>query len=119
MTLKQQILADAVSVFTNLDEFAESVVYRNRQSKVIPVTRTIKAVVIRLGTIESAESGGASTPAFEVHVANSATTGISSTELDLGGDTIELSVRPGMAASRRAIIDITDLDEGMMVLQCR
>jgi hypothetical protein len=118
MTLKDMILADSVNVFINSSEFAESVVYKNRQSKLVPITRTINAVVIRQVVGESEESG-TSVPFFEVHVANNSTVGISSTEIDLGGDTIDIPVRPGMTASTRAIVAIIDQDEGMMVLQCQ
>ena len=118
MTLKDMILADSVNVFINSSEFAESVIYKTSPGKPTPVTRTINAVVIRQAVGESEETG-TSVPFFEVHVANNLTVGISSTEIDLGGDTIDIPVRPGMTASARAIVSIIDQDEGMLVLQCQ
>jgi hypothetical protein len=115
MTLKQQILADATTVFLNTTEFAESVAYRSLGAG---VPRTISAVVFREALSGSEESGGAVTPLFEVHVANSATTGISSTEIDLGGDTLTFAVRDGLAVSQRRIVAIVTQDEAMLVLQC-
>lgn len=115
MTLKQQMQADATSVFLNTDEFAESVAYRSLGAG---VPRVIAAVVFREALSGSEESGGAVTPVFEVHVANNATTGIASTEIDLGGDTLTFAVRDGLAASPRRIVAIVTQDEAMLVLQC-
>ena len=115
MTLKDTIQADALSVFTNVDEFAESVVYVKRSGAM----RTINAVVFREATASSDQSGGVSVPFFEVHVANNAASGISSTEIDLGGDKICMDVRNGKCESNRAITAIMMQDEGMLVLQCQ
>ena len=115
MTLKDMIQADSLNVFINADEFAESVVYIKRPG----ITRTINAVVFRQSVGSSDEAGGISVPFFEVHVANSDTLGIASTEINLGGDLIRLSVRPGMDTSDRAIMSIIEQDEGMLVLQCQ
>lgn len=115
MTLKDMIQADSLNVFINDDEFAESVIYRTRAGG----SRTINAVVMRQAVGDSEESGGASIPFFEVHVANNVTYGITSTEINLGGDTIDIAVRPGLTASARAIIAIVEQDEGMLVLQCQ
>jgi len=114
MTLKAMIKADSQAVFLNTGEFAENVVYVKHKS----VTRPIKAVVIRESIASSDQSGGAITPVFEVHVDNDLVTGISSTEIDLGGDMICFPVRDGMAASDRAIVSVIFQDEAMLVLQC-
>lgn len=114
MTLKAAISADANTVFLNTDEFAEVVLYR----PVLGATRSIKAVIIREELASSEESGGAVTPVFEVHVANSSATGISSTEINLGGDAFDFPVRDGLSVSTRRINAILFQDTGMLVLQC-
>lgn len=116
MTLKDMIADDAANVFINADEFAESVAYRALGAQ---SDRTINAQVFRLGNAGSDESGGVVTPFFEVHVANSATVGISSTEINLGGDVIKLAIRPGESNLSRRIMAIVEQDEGMLVLQCQ
>lgn len=115
MTLKQTISDDATSVFLNTDEFAEVVAYGASGAV---SRRSIKAVIFREALGGSEESGGVVTPTFQVHVANSATTGISSAEINLGGDVIDIPVRDGVAASSRRIVAIIDQDEGILVLQC-
>jgi hypothetical protein len=115
MTLKQTIINDAGTVFLNTDDFAEMVSYVKRGAA---SGRSIKAVVIREEIASSEESGGAVTPVFEVHVANNSTAGIASTEINLGGDAIEIPVRDGLTASSRHINAILFQDEGMLVLQC-
>ena len=115
MTLKQTISDDAGRVFLNTDDFAEVVAYGAVGAL---ARRSIKAVVIREEIASSEESGGAVTPVFEVHVANNSTTGIASTEINLGGDVIDIPVRDGLVASSRHINAILFQDEGMLVLQC-
>jgi hypothetical protein len=114
MTLKQAISTDANTVFLNTDEFAEVVLYR----PVLGASRSIKAVVIREELASSEESGGAVTPVFEVHVANNSTTGIASTEINLGGDAIDFPVRDGLPSVTRRINAMLFQDTGMLVLQC-
>jgi len=115
MTLRDMIAADSQKVFLNTGEFAEPVVYVKGSG----VARPIKAVVFREELSSSEESGGAVTPIFEVHVENDSVNGIASTELDTGGDQIEIPVRDGMTAACRSIISIVSQDHGMMVLMCR
>ena len=116
MTLHETIIADALSVFCNSDDFAESIVYYKRNGR----SRKIKAVVMRSNAVMLPESqGDLNTPVFEIRVANSQTDGIASDEIDLGGDEIALSPRIGEPVERRSILRITEHDEGMMVLECR
>jgi hypothetical protein len=117
------ITDDATSVFLSADEFAESATYKPRLFSIgdaRATSRTISAVVIReLIQVVSEDGGDTVLPMFEVHVANSATTGISSDELDLGGDKLSFPVRDGLAASDRAIVRLVTQDPGMLVLECR
>ena len=121
MTLRDQIIADAADVFLKDSEFAESVTYYPVRFATDPLRqpRAIVANVVR-NQISAADQDVESVlPEFEVHVANDATLGISSTEIDTGGDMIEIATRPGKTPQKRSIQFITDQDEGMMVLICR
>lgn len=60
---------------------------------------------------------GANTPPARITVKNSATDGISSTEIDTGGDKIGYSVRIGQAAQSRRIGKIISQDHGMLTLE--
>jgi hypothetical protein len=122
MPLNDAIESDASRVFTSTSDFAEAVTYKplRKQGDTRAATRSINAVVFRESLLGVTEDGGETVaPMFEVHVCNSATLGISSTELDCGGDQISFPVRPGMSASYRAIIRLITQDEGMLVLECR
>lgn len=119
MTLREVLLADAAAVFTATDDFAESVTYYAKQyyGAAVPIPRVINAVVVR-EQITSLDEGTVS-PVWQVHVANDNTLGISSAELDLGGDQIELPPRDGKSAERRTITQLLIQDYGMLVLECR
>jgi hypothetical protein len=121
MTLRDAIASDATAVFLNSDDFAESVTYHPHRfyGSALRSPRAIKAVVIREQVDNFAEDVVTVLPRFEVHVANDATNGISSTEIDTGGDQLEFPARDGKAAERRAILKITTQDNGMLVLECR
>lgn len=115
MTLHDAIRSDAVNVFCNADDFAESVVYYKRNG----LSRTISAVVVREAFAINPEDGDTITPVFEVHVANDSTDGISSDEINIGGDMLAFAVRVGKAVERRSIVRLMQHDEGMLVLECR
>ena len=111
MTLRDMMQDDADSVFLNTDEFAESVTYNG--------TRTINAVVQREQLQTVSQDTDTVAPVFYVHVANSASTGISSQELDLGGDTLSFPPRDGKAAETKYIQQLITQDEAMLVLEVR
>lgn len=113
MSLRDSIASDA-SIFTNSDEFGESVVYRPK----VGTARSISATVFRL-LPQANDDENRSLTVFEVHVANSSTTGIAASEINLGGDEIDLSDRVGKTPKPRSIVQITEQDEGMLVLQCQ
>ena len=121
MTLQDRIVADASVVFTNTDDFAELVTYYPHQFSGDPARdpRSISAVVMREQITVFAEDGDTVLPVYEVHVANDDTLGISSDELDLGGDQIELPPRDGKTAERKTIVQLLTQDTGMLVVQCR
>jgi len=117
MTLHDMIEDDAATVFCNTNDFAESVTYWARDAG---AGRAINAVVMReqIAAFE-ADGGQVNLPSFEVHVANDAATGISSDDLDIGGDQIELPPRDGKAAVRKTITQLITQDHGMLVFLCR
>jgi hypothetical protein len=115
MTLHDTIESDAINVFCNSDDFAESVTYYPRSG----LSRCIKAVVFREQLAILPEDGDNVVPIFEVHVINTCTEGISSDELNLGGDMMEFAVRIGQQVQRRSITKLLGHDEGMLILECR
>jgi len=121
MTLRSQIDNDASSVFLSTDDFAETVTYypHTYYNATPRLSRSISAVVIRETITVLGEDGDAVLPVFEVHVANDAVKGISSAEIDLGGDQIALAPRDGKAAERKTITRLMQQDHAMLVLECR
>lgn len=117
MTLATTIISDAATVFCNTSDFAEPVVYWKRGAA---AGRNINAVVIRQQLATVAEDGSETLlPSWEVHVANDSTDGISTTELGLGGDQIQLPPRDGQSAVKKTILELLTQDTGMVVLLCR
>jgi hypothetical protein len=118
MSLAERIVTDAAGVFLNSDHFAEEVTYYPHRFGTPATPRAIKAIVIRnqLSTFGPDEQ---IVPEFEVRVANNSTTGISSEELNTGGDRIGLAVRIGETATKRSVQLLSEHDEGMLVLICR
>lgn len=122
MSLKDAILADASAVFCNTSDFAEVVTYHPHRyfGQAESQPRQINAVVVREEIDVFSESDGDSVlPVFQVHVTNSDTTGVASTEVDLGGDQFEFAGRDGKAAERVSVVKMSEHDNGMLVLVCR
>ncbi len=122
MTFKDSLVTDAENIFCNADEFAEEVTYIPHRfyGESARSNRTIDAVVMREQiTVVSQDGSEVVLPVYQVHVANSTTTGIASTELDLGGDAIELPPRDGKTAEQKKITQLLFQDEGMLVVECR
>lgn len=120
MSLADRIVTDAGAVFLNSDHFAETVTYYPHRFHTAAVRepRSIKAVVIR-NQVSVFNPDEQILTEFEVHVANDSTTGISSDELDTGGDQIELQPRVGETARKVSIQYLNEHDSGMLVLTCR
>jgi hypothetical protein len=121
VSLRDAITDDAVKVFCNDSDFAELVVYHPHRyvTDAIRPPRTIKAVVIREQSTSYPNDVETVLPVFEVHVANDPVNGISSEELDTGGDQLEFPPRDGQPSQRRSITQLTTQDHGMLVLECR
>lgn len=118
MSLADRIVTDAGSVFLNGDHFAEDVTYFPHRFGAAATPRVIKAVVIR-NQVTAFNPDEQIVPEFEVRVANDSVTGISSSELNTGGDMIKLAARVGETATKRSVQYMTEHDEGMLVLICR
>lgn len=121
MTLNDTLLADAKAVFTSTGDFAEAVTYHPRSfaGEVDRADRSINAVVVREQMAVVSQDGDTVIPVYQVHVANDATEGISSAELDLGGDAISFPPRDGKAAEQKTITQLLIQDPGLLVFECR
>ena len=118
--LKDMIAEDALNVFCNTSDFAETVVYYPRNNSCGGNPRSIDAVVMREQIEVVTEDGNTTNLAiWQVHVANNTTLGISSKELDLGGDMLAFSPRDGKPAEKKSILRILSQDNGMLELECR
>lgn len=111
-TLMDDIAADAA---TFVNEFSESVVYRPFGG----TARTISALVNRFPPNQLPGVPEASLPSVVLTVRNNATTGISSTELDTGGDRLDVAIRYGETASTREIARLLKSDAGLVVIEVR
>ena len=115
MTLHQTIADDVPAVFCNSSDFAEAATYYPRSG----ASRSI-IVVIERNEIALLQGDDVTVaPQWIVHVENNATRGISSTELNKGGDQIGFPPRDGEAAARKTITELLTQDHGMLVVECR
>lgn len=116
MTLRESIASDAVSVFLSADEFAETVVYIPRGGG----SRTILAIVEREPPSLLDSLGNVIALSYMIYVANSQTTGISSSEVDTGGDVIRLKGRENENALKEcSVVKVMNHDNGMVQLALR
>jgi len=102
----------AASAFPGLlDQFGESIKYMPRSGG----TRTINAIVEREPPAVFDAAGNAVLPQFIVRVHNSCRSGISSNEIDTGGDTIELPKMVGdIVPTRFSIGQVMSQSGGVM-----
>lgn len=108
-----ELLEDTVSQF--LDEFAEDIKY-------LPAgggQREIRAIIDREPPTDLDGAPHGQAPRCTITVANNSTTGISSSEIDTGGDKVELAMRMGETVQQRRITKIASQDAGMMTLEVR
>lgn len=83
-------------------QFGETVVYYRADG----VTRTVTAIVQRDPLAIIQELGGTIGASLILEFQNSETLGISSEELDTGGDQVGVALRVGEAASVRSIVRV-------------
>lgn len=106
------LAADMATVF--LADFGETVTY-------VPLSgseRSISAIVDRAPPMPPAGSPvkAGLAPKITAEVANDSTNGITSSELNTGGDKLKLAVRIGEAATARPIITVLRHDAGSLLL---
>jgi len=118
MTLAERIVTDASSVFLQSGHFREEVTYYPHRFGTPATPRPIWAVVVR-NQVSAFNPDEQIVPEFEIRVENNSTTGISSAELNTGGDQIKLAVRIGETPTKRSVQLLVEHDEGMLVLLCR
>ena len=80
-------------------------------------SRSISAIVSRPGPAEIGPLAGGSRPHIELLVKNDATKGISSDEIDTGGDRVTVALRKGITAVKLRITEILHQDAAMMRLR--
>ena len=86
----------------------------------IPATgsrRKIRAVITRLEAEPMPDVEGGSFPGFEVLVENDGTNGITSLEIDTGGDKIEIAKKVNRPPAVLRLTEIINHDAGMMLLK--
>ena len=98
-----------------VDTCGESVTYYPKAGG----SRAITAIVNRgqPGGLDGPPHGAA--PRLIICVENDSTSGISSDEIDTGGDEVKVAVRIGETAQKRRITKIVTMDAGMMELELR
>jgi hypothetical protein len=112
MSLNDLMKADALAVFCNTSDFAETATYHATGGG----SRSISVVIIRMSSLR--EDGGGVLDVFEVHAANDSVFGIASDSINLGGDYLTFPSRDGKTASDHTITRILSQDQGMLVLEC-
>jgi len=81
------------------------------------VSRQIKAVVERPGPEQLGDFSGGQRESIEILVKNNNTGGIASTEVDTGGDKVQIGARVNRRPVMMRIAEILDQDAGMMKLK--
>lgn len=91
----------------------EWILYRPRTGS----PRRIRAVVTRGDASDLPGVSDGSRPYLEILVKNHATSGISSTTADTGGDKIDVAPRQGEAPRRMRLTEIVSQNAGLMVVK--
>ncbi len=78
------LVDDAINAWCGMGEFEESIVYKNKSG----VSRTISAIVMRGDIDKSDEVMHGVAQSMTVLVPNDSTSGIASSEIDLGGSEV-------------------------------
>ncbi len=95
--------------------FAETIVYKPKAGG----TRSIQAIVSRDPPAAMGDAPHGKSPTLMLDVENDSTTGISSDEVDTGGDLVTVAVRIGDSAQDRRITGIISQDAGRVTYGVR
>ena len=98
-----------------LDGFGEEATYIKSGG----ATRAITIIIDRAPPAKLGEAPDSNRPMIQVLVANSATTGILASEIDLGSDSITLPARLGKSATTFHFGKLIGQDNGMLRLEVR
>lgn len=90
-------------------QFGETIGYYNRAGDAV---RNVSAMIDR--NVEIVSEAGIPGHATIIRVRNDATYGITSTEIDTGGDEVSYARRVGETAKRRAIVRVESTDNGIV-----
>jgi hypothetical protein len=108
MTFKQQLPEDAKNIFTNINEFAETITYTPYGG----TSKNIEAFVHR-GRIDSGglDRNRTISRQAEIMIPNDATAGV--VAVNKGQDSVSLPIYIGGGSSTWKVVDILSHDEGM------
>lgn len=79
--------------------------------------RSISAIVRRVAIALAGPSNAYAAPAIVITVANDATLGISSSELNLGLDNVKVAQRPGQTQQSRPISKVVQCNDSLLQLE--
>ena len=116
MGLRDDIKADAVSIFANTDEFAEEITYFFRAGG----SRTFNAVIDRDPPTVYGPGGQVVLPEFTLEFPVSDTDGVEPADIDTGGDYVELLSEFGAGSvAQHTVLVIMRQDLGMVQIACK
>jgi len=94
---------------------AKTITYRPRSG----ASRSIKAIIEYPGPGAIDGLSGGSRPVMDIYVENSSTTGISSAEVDTGGDKLDVPLRFGLTNTRVRVTRIVAQDKAILHIQAQ
>ena len=94
---------------------AKSITYRPRTG----ASRSIKAIIDYPGPDVIGGLAGGSRPIMDIYIKNDSTTGISSAEVDTGGDKLDVPLRFGLTAARVRVTKIVAQDKAILHIQAQ
>lgn len=113
MTLRDAITSDVSTIFLNVNDFAETVVYYFAGGG----SKTIKAIIDRSTYSFYDAAGNVVMPAFRITINNHCELGVLASKVNTGGDEVALIDEYGAVIPERVtVISITNQDQGTLEL---
>jgi hypothetical protein len=107
MGLQDSIRSDARKVFLNENDFAERIVYHFRGGG----SESVSALVNRNPPAIYDDASNIVLPSFEITIANSCVSGITSAKINVGGDEVDVVKEFGNPQLKRcAVLQVTEQD---------
>jgi len=121
MSLNDLVKDDASAVFMAAGGWRESATYKPKLYSVgdTRANRSINIIIDRQEITVLSEDQQVPAPVWQIEVVNDSTLGISSDEIDLGGDVLSFPPRVGEAAQDFTVTRLLAHDHGMLSLECR